>query len=148
MHYDNVFLQVGYLDRWNLIDCFHMFSKQKQRIVNNYIVMAFSHWCVKVISDFPWDNPDNHSPTSPYILREQSKTTSAVICLSLAHWGRENSRLFADDVFKYVFLDGSIWISLQISLKFAFNIPINNIPSLVQITDWRNPSNTWHYSML
>ena len=46
---------------------------------------------------------------------------------------RQNGRHFVDDVFKCIFLNENVWISLMISLKFAPNVPINNIPVLVQI---------------
>ena len=50
---------------------------------------------------------------------------------------RQNGRHFADDVFKCIFLNENVWISLMISLKFVPNVPINNIPALVQIMAWR-----------
>ena len=53
---------------------------------------------------------------------------------------RQNGRHFADDVFKCIFLNENVWISLKISLKFVPKGLINNIPSLVQIRAWRRPS--------
>ena len=47
-----------------------------------------------------------------------------------------NGRNFADDVFKCIFLNKNVWISLMISLKFVPNVRINNIPALVQIMAW------------
>ena len=44
---------------------------------------------------------------------------------------RQNGRYFADDFFKWVFLNENAWISLKISLKFVPKVRINNIPSLV-----------------
>ena len=52
---------------------------------------------------------------------------------------RQNGRHFADDVFKCIFLNDNVWISLKISLKFVPKGLINNIPSLVQIMVWRQP---------
>ena len=46
---------------------------------------------------------------------------------------RENRRHFADNIFKYIFLDENVLIPLRIWLKFASKVPINNIPTLVQI---------------
>ena len=46
---------------------------------------------------------------------------------------RQNGRHFADDIFKCIFLNENVWISLKISLKFVPMGPINNIPALVQI---------------
>ena len=50
---------------------------------------------------------------------------------------RQNGRYFADDIFKCIFLNENVWISIKISLKFVPRGPINNIPSLVQIMAWR-----------
>ena len=52
---------------------------------------------------------------------------------------RQNGRHFADDIFKYIFLNENIWILIKISLKFVPKGPINNIPALVQIMAWRRP---------
>ena len=50
---------------------------------------------------------------------------------------RQNGRHFAHDVFKCIFFNENVWIALMISLKFVLNVPINNIPALVQIMAWR-----------
>ena len=52
---------------------------------------------------------------------------------------RQDGRHFADDTFKYIFLNENVMISLKISLKFVPKGPINNIPALVQIMAWRRP---------
>ena len=52
---------------------------------------------------------------------------------------RQNDRHFADDIFKCIFLNENLWISLKISLKFVPKVPINNIQALVQIMAWRRP---------
>ena len=44
-----------------------------------------------------------------------------------------------DDMFKCIFLDENILISIKILLKFVPKGPINNIPTLVKIVDWRRP---------
>ena len=46
---------------------------------------------------------------------------------------RQNCRHFADDIFKRIFLNGNVWISINISLRFVFRGPIDNIPALVQM---------------
>ena len=48
---------------------------------------------------------------------------------------RQNGRHFADDIFKCIFLNESVWIPIKISLKG----PINKFPALVQIMAWRRP---------
>ena len=50
---------------------------------------------------------------------------------------RQNGRHFADDIFKWIFLNENVWTSIKISLKFVPRGPISNIPSLVQIMAWR-----------
>ena len=52
---------------------------------------------------------------------------------------RQNGRHFADDIFKFIFLNENVWIPIKISLKFVPKGPINNIPALVQIIAWRRP---------
>ena len=50
---------------------------------------------------------------------------------------RQNGRHFPDDIFKRIFLNENVWISIKISLKFVPKGPINNIPAWVQIMAWR-----------
>ena len=52
---------------------------------------------------------------------------------------KQNGRHFPDDIFKCIFLDGNVWISIKISLKFVIGRPNNNFPALVQIMAWRRP---------
>ena len=49
---------------------------------------------------------------------------------------RQNERYFADDIFKCIFFNENVWISLKISLKFVPKVPIDNIPVLVLIMAW------------
>ena len=59
--------------------------------------------------------------------------------LSLTHWGRSrrNEQHFADDIFKRIFFNENVWISIEISLEFVPKGPINGIPALVQTMAWR-----------
>ena len=52
---------------------------------------------------------------------------------------RQNGHHFPDDIFKCIFLNENVWISIKISLKFVPNGPMNNIPALVLIMAWRRP---------
>ena len=52
---------------------------------------------------------------------------------------RQNGRHFADDTLKTIFLNENIRILIKISLKFVPDVPINNIPALVQIMAWHRP---------
>ena len=45
------------------------------------------------------------------------------------------------DIFKCIFLNENVWISLKISLKFVPKAPMNNIQALVLIMAWRRPGN-------
>ena len=48
---------------------------------------------------------------------------------------RQNGR-HPDDIFKCIFLNKNVWISIRISLKFVPKVPIDNKASLVQIMAW------------
>ena len=61
-----------------------------------------------------------------------------VFCLNTLR-PRQNGRHFADDMFKCVFLNENIWISIRISLNLVPNGSISYIPALVQILSWRRP---------
>ena len=50
---------------------------------------------------------------------------------------KQNGRRFAHDVFKCIFLNEKVWISLNISLKFVPKVPNDTIPALVQVMAWR-----------
>ena len=50
---------------------------------------------------------------------------------------RRNEQHFADNIFKHIFFNENVWISIKIPLKFVPKGPINNIPALVQIMAWR-----------
>ena len=52
---------------------------------------------------------------------------------------RQNGRHFPDDIFKWIFLNENVWISINISLNFVPRGLINNIPTLVQAMAWRWP---------
>ena len=52
---------------------------------------------------------------------------------------RQNGRHFPDDIFKWIFLNEIIWISMKMSLKVVPRGSINNILALVQIMTWRHP---------
>ena len=52
---------------------------------------------------------------------------------------RQNGRHFPDDIFKCIFLDGNLNISIKISLKFVPKVAIINISALVQIMAWCRP---------
>ena len=44
-----------------------------------------------------------------------------------------------NDLFKCIYLNEKVWISIKISLKIVPKGAINHIPALVQIMAWRRP---------
>ena len=42
---------------------------------------------------------------------------------------RQSGRHFPDDIFKCIFVNENLWISIKISLKFVPKCQINNIPA-------------------
>ena len=72
-----------------------------------------------------------------------SKVTCTLVWLgaiiTFAWRPRQNGRYFADDIFRRIFFNENVCISIKISLKFVPKGPINNIAALVQIMAWRRP---------
>ena len=52
---------------------------------------------------------------------------------------RQNGLHFPDDIFKCIFLNENVMLSIKFSLRFVPKGPINNIPALVEIMAWRRP---------
>ena len=52
---------------------------------------------------------------------------------------RQNGRQFPDNIFKCIFLNINIWISIKISLNLVPKGSINNIAALIQTVAWRRP---------
>ena len=52
---------------------------------------------------------------------------------------RQNWQHFPNDIFKRIFFNENVWISMTISLKFVPKGPVNNIPALVLIMAWSRP---------
>ena len=50
-----------------------------------------------------------------------------------------NDRHFTDDILKCIFMNGNVWISFKISLKFVPRCPVNSIRTLVRIMAWHRP---------
>ena len=81
--------------------------------------------------------------SSRYLKIQINKMTLNIVFLTL-QWVntlrlRQNGHYFADDIFKCIFLNKNIWISLYSSQKFVPKVWVNNIPALVQIMVWRRP---------
>ena len=65
--------------------------------------------------------------------------TEAVSILINTLRPRRNGRHVPDDIFKYIFYNENVWISLKISLTFVPKVRINHISALVPIMAWRRP---------
>ena len=48
---------------------------------------------------------------------------------------------FADDIFKGIFLNENVWISIQISLKYVLRDSNDNKSALVWVIAWRRTGN-------
>ena len=69
-----------------------------------------------------------------------AKQNTVMLCISIhdVKWRstlrpRQKGRYFPDDIFKCIFLNENVCISIRISMKFVPKSPIKNIPALVQI---------------
>ena len=56
---------------------------------------------------------------------------------------RQDSHHFADDIFKCIFLNDNVWISITIYLKFVLNVPIDNKLSLAAAMRQSHYLNQW-----
>ena len=88
-----------------------------------------------------WVNTHNHTSKAPF---------HPWVCPSPRRTGcnldntlrlRQNGCHFPDNIFKCIFLNETVWISIKISLKFVPKVPIDNIPALVQVMAWRRIGN-------
>ena len=95
--------------------------------------------CFAIFTDAMHTAPP-YSSTPIYILSNQSLLATNWVCHRINTLRpRQNGRHFADDIFKYIFLNENVWIPIKISLRFVPEGWINNIPALVQIMVWRGP---------
>ena len=56
-------------------------------------------------------------------------------------WSNDDSVHFSDNIFKCIFLNEKLWISVIVSQKFVPKGLISNMPALVQMMAWRRPVN-------
>ena len=54
---------------------------------------------------------------------------------------RQNGRHFSDDIFKCIFLNENIWISIKMSLNFVSKGPNKKFPALIRIMARWRPDN-------
>ena len=86
-----------------------------------------------------------HQATSHYLKCSMLISRSMLPCdVTGSQWfntlkPRRNRCHFADDIFKCIFVNENVSITIKISLKFIPTGPMNNYPSLVQKMAWRWP---------
>ena len=98
-----------------------------------HFTRILSQFSFKMKWKYRLQNGDQFVPAS------RCKTDSFDIACVNTLRPRQNGRHCADDIFKRIFFNENVWISIKISLKFVPKGPINNIPALVQIMAWRRP---------
>ena len=83
-----------------------------------------------------WENSDVQSAIS--VWQTVDPVGLGVFVVLLTHLPLEKMAAISqtDDIFRYIFLNKNVWISIKISLKFVPRGPINNIPALVQMMVW------------
>ena len=111
-----------------------------------FLKRMFASW---FLSNFVLKGPTYDKLTVKHLIawcRYQVITWTKVDQDIWRHWGslisintlgpRQNGRHFPDDIFKCIFLNENIWISIKFSLKFVPKGTINNIAALVQMMAW------------
>ena len=81
-------------------------------------------WCIKT---YIIAYVKTHTHKNRYIIHYVKPTAQLFNTLR----PRQNGRHFADDIFKWIFVNENIWIPIEISLRFIPRGPINNISALV-----------------
>ena len=123
---------------WNLISLIfkknHIDKYCCWYLIGDYMLFVTSHINAIYCIDFNIVIRILNTPVSAKMAQGQRKW-HAVNSLR----PRQNGRYFPDDIFKCIFLNENVWITIKISLKFVPKGPINNIPALVQIMAWRRP---------
>ena len=77
--------------------------------------------------------------SSCYVIHDKVQPKHQLLVIFNTLRPKQNARHFPDDIFKSIFFNENVQISIKISLKFVPSGPIINIPSLVQIMAWRRP---------
>ena len=67
-----------------------------------------------------------------YMISDSRHGDLKFFLMSFKHWPRWNGQHFADSIFKCIFSNENVLISIKISLKFVPKGPINNIPALLR----------------
>ena len=90
-----------------------------------FLMLTTLRHCYLLSTSLSWSSSSSPSPTSTPVINTSRP--------------RQNGRNFPRDIFKCIYLNEIMWMSITIWLKFVPKGPINNIPALVQIMVWRRP---------
>ena len=96
----------------------------------NWMIDCLIDWLIKLLNCWA-------DVTFSSLVPQINFTRSPIMFNTLRQ--RQNERHFPDYIFKWIFLNENVWISIKIPLKFVSRGPISNIPALVQIMAWRRP---------
>ena len=83
----------------------------------------------------------------PGLVADNDKCWIWIRLLTHCGWDKMATTL-ADDIFKCIFLNENVGISIRISLKFVPDVPIYNKPALVQIMAWHLPGDKPLYELM
>ena len=103
--------------------------------------------CYIAYTKFHLPRPVLHSPGHIFTPIGEWASASFPACLMTLIWTfhccainllrpRWNGQHFAHNIFKRIFSNENVWISITFSLKFVRKGPTNNTPALVQIMAW------------
>ena len=110
------------------------------------MIFPISHSCVSHIPMiiFIWHSYDARRYKLieigiwPFISKSQQPATFQCQGINTLR-PRQNGRHFQDDIFKCIFSNEDVWISLKNSMKVLPKVRIYNVPALVQIMYCRRP---------
>ena len=108
----------------NARSLWYQFSREKEGCKGFWSVISWEPGSITQLLCFV----NNRNQDSPPVYHKV-RTFVRVNTLRLRQYGRHVS----DNIFKCIFLNENVWISLKIWLKFVPKDWINNIPALVQI---------------
>ena len=103
-------------------------------VLGNHPIVSMHIWLV-VRKVFPYNDVSCECDSCPYSQHAPPSGCSFNTINTLRP--SRNEQHFTDDIFKRIFYNENVWISLKIPLTFVPKGPINNIPALVQIMAWR-----------
>ena len=132
-----------------ILDSIQTDTKKRQHFVQAILIslMLISQKAIKPYHKYQiFIRSGGHSHYAPQKGTQNWNFSSLKVCIIHSYYivkwintlrPRQNGHHFLDDIFKCIFLNENVSISIMISLKFVPRGQINNIPALVQIMAWR-----------